>query len=417
MQVSIIIPVYNCEKYILECLDSVCGQTLHSIEVICVDDGSTDQSFFRIKEYSKLDKRVKVVRQQNQGAGVARNFGLQLATGEYVAFLDADDFYYEKSALETLFNACVQNSVKACGSGLKLLRNGSIADDVTLREIKEAAQKATVLKYQDFQFDYGYTGFLFQRKMLIENNIFFPQYRRFQDPPFLVQAMYIAEKFAFKDTALYCYRVPIMAARFSKEKIEDLLKGLRDNLLFAHKHELKKLFHVTLMRVEYEYYSIICRLVDRTDRVKIQLLEEIQNIASIELQQENYTLRVLQFLDQNNENYFEHYEENMIAELSKETKFYLYGAGGLAKKFLKFLERNELLQNLQNIIVSQKAEEKEYIGEKEVRAIDELSDVNRVPVYLATGAIFHHEIVKELQARNVKKYHIIDSVFLEELEV
>ena len=102
MQVSIIIPVYNCEKYILECLDSVCGQTLHSIEVICVDDGSTDQSFFRIKEYSKLDKRVKVVRQQNQGAGVARNFGLQLATGEYVAFLDADDFYYEKKCFGNL---------------------------------------------------------------------------------------------------------------------------------------------------------------------------------------------------------------------------------------------------------------------------------------------------------------------------
>ena len=81
------------------------------------------------------------------------------------------------------------------------------------------------------------------------------------------------------------------------------------------------------------------------------------------------------------------------------------------------MEKNELLHNLQNIIVSQKAEEKEYIGEKEVRAIDELSDVNRVPVYLATGAIFHHEIVKELQARNVKNYHIIDSVFLEELEV
>lgn len=417
MQVSIIIPVYNCEKYILECLDSVCEQTLQDIEVICVDDGSTDQSYCMIQEYCKSDNRVNVVKQRNQGAGSARNLGLQLATGKYVAFLDADDFYYEKNALETLFNTCVQNKAKVCGSSLKLLRGGYIADDMTLCEVKEAAKEVDVLEYRDFQFDYGYTGFLFQKEMLIENHISFPKYRRFQDPPFLVRAMYAAKKFAFSDAALYCYRVPIMVTRFNKEKAEDLLKGLRDNLIFAHVHELRKLFCATLMRVEYEYYSILCRLVDWSDRAVIQLLEEIQSIASNELQQKNYTLRVLQFIEQNDKSFFEHYEENLLAEISKETKFYLYGAGELAKKFLKFLEKNELLHNLQNIIVSQKDKEKEYIGEKEVRAIDELSDVNKVPVYLVTGSIFHHEIVKELQARNVKNYHIIDSVFLEELEV
>lgn len=417
MQVSIIIPVYNCEKYILECLDSVCRQTLSNIEVICIDDGSVDHSCHIIQEYSESDNRVKVVRQQNQGAGSARNLGLQLATGEYVAFLDADDFYFEDNALEALFNTCVQNKVRACGSRMKLLRNGCVADDMTLREVKEAAAKVTVLEYQDFQFDYGYTGFLFQREMLVKNNIQFPQYRRFQDPPFLVRAMYAAASFTFSDAALYCYRVPVMMKRFDKEKTEDLLKGLRDNLLFAHVHKLKKLFHTTLMRVEYEYYSILCRFADWTDMVMMQLLEEIQSIVRNELQQENYSLRVLQFMAQNDKSFFAHYEEGILAEISKETKFYLYGAGGLAKKFLNFLEKNELLHKLKSIVISQKQEEREDIKKIEVKAIDELSDINKVPVYIAAGAIFHHEIVKELQARNVKNYHIIDSVFLEELEV
>lgn len=98
-KVSVIIPVYNAEKYLRECLDSVVNQTLKEIEIICVDDGSTDGSLTILREYRKKDKRVKVLTQANEGVSAARNRGLLSACGEFVAFLDSDD-YIEISAYE-----------------------------------------------------------------------------------------------------------------------------------------------------------------------------------------------------------------------------------------------------------------------------------------------------------------------------
>lgn len=102
-RVSVIIPVYNAEKYLKQCLDSICNQTLENIEIICVDDGSLDSSLAILEEYKSKDNRVKVLSQKNQGAGAARNYGLRVATGEYLSFLDADDFF-EPDMLELSCN-------------------------------------------------------------------------------------------------------------------------------------------------------------------------------------------------------------------------------------------------------------------------------------------------------------------------
>lgn len=91
-KVSVSIPVYNTEKYLRQCLDSVVNQTLRDIEIICVDDGSTDGSIEILREYEQKDSRVKVLCQKNQYAGVARNNGLNYASGEYVFFMDSDDY-------------------------------------------------------------------------------------------------------------------------------------------------------------------------------------------------------------------------------------------------------------------------------------------------------------------------------------
>ena len=92
-KVSVIIPVYNVEAYLRQCLDSVLNQTLGDMEVICVDDGSTDGSAAILAEYAEKDPRIKVVAQPNAGAGAARNAGLVLAKGEWLSFFDADDVF------------------------------------------------------------------------------------------------------------------------------------------------------------------------------------------------------------------------------------------------------------------------------------------------------------------------------------
>lgn len=99
--ISVIVPVYNVEKYLSKCLDSIINQTYKNLEIILIDDGSTDDSGKICDEYSKMDKRVKVFYQQNQGVSAARNKGIDLATGEYLTFVDADDWiekdYFEKA--------------------------------------------------------------------------------------------------------------------------------------------------------------------------------------------------------------------------------------------------------------------------------------------------------------------------------
>ena len=101
--ISVIMPVYNGEKYLRECLDSVVNQTLRDLEIICVNDGSTDSSLEILREYESRDARIRVLSQQNLNAGAARNLGLRYATGEYYSFLDADDFF-EPDMLELAYN-------------------------------------------------------------------------------------------------------------------------------------------------------------------------------------------------------------------------------------------------------------------------------------------------------------------------
>ena len=106
--ISVIIPVYNVEKYLKRCLDSVLGQTYHHLEIILVDDGSTDTCPLVLDAYAKKDARVKVIHKQNEGVSVARNVGLETAMGEYVCFVDGDDFL-PKTSIEKLYNGITKS--------------------------------------------------------------------------------------------------------------------------------------------------------------------------------------------------------------------------------------------------------------------------------------------------------------------
>ena len=102
IDVSIVLTVYNAESYIEGCLDMITGQTLRDIQIICVDDGSTDNSSQIIEQYAQKDDRIVLIREKNAGAGAARNRGMQEATGKYILFLDCDDFY-EPEMVEKAF--------------------------------------------------------------------------------------------------------------------------------------------------------------------------------------------------------------------------------------------------------------------------------------------------------------------------
>lgn len=138
-KVSVIIPVYNSEKYLKECIESALNQTLKDIEIICVDDGSTDKSFDVLNRYKIKDKRVILITGENCGQGEARNKALDAAAGEYIYFLDSDD-YIERNLLEE----CVK-ILDSTGAGLVCF-NTEVIGDKSLRLFKRA-EKYALLKF------------------------------------------------------------------------------------------------------------------------------------------------------------------------------------------------------------------------------------------------------------------------------
>ena len=114
---SIVVPVYNTEKYLRRCMDSIMNQTLKEIEIIIVDDGSKEECAAFCDELSKTDTRIKVVHKENGGLGFARNSGIEAATGEYIGFVDSDD-YIEREMYEELYRAAKKNDADLCLSGI-----------------------------------------------------------------------------------------------------------------------------------------------------------------------------------------------------------------------------------------------------------------------------------------------------------
>ncbi|MBR5160328.1 MAG: glycosyltransferase family 2 protein, partial [Thermoguttaceae bacterium] len=109
--ISVIIPVYNVEPYLRECLDSVVNQTFRDIEIICVNDGSTDGSPAILEEYAAKDSRIIIIHQQNGGLSAARNSGMNAAKGDFILFVDSDD-YIKQNTLEITYNAAIESGAE-----------------------------------------------------------------------------------------------------------------------------------------------------------------------------------------------------------------------------------------------------------------------------------------------------------------
>ena len=106
--ISVIVPVYNVEKYLRECLESLICQTLEDIEIICINDGSTDSSLAILEEFAAKDARIKIINKENSGYGASMNAGLNAAAGEYIGIIESDDFA-DKKMFEDLYNLALKN--------------------------------------------------------------------------------------------------------------------------------------------------------------------------------------------------------------------------------------------------------------------------------------------------------------------
>lgn len=411
-KISVIMPIYNCEEYLKESINSVLKQTLQEWELLCIDDGSTDKSAEILKEYANADNRIRVFSQDNQGAGPARNVGLQHAKGEFVSFLDADDFYLGIDALECMYCTCKEKDVKACGTNLQILRNGEIMPDSIFDDVGQAACEQEILEYTDFQFDYGYYCFLFERHILEEHGIYFPPYRRFQDPPFFVRAMHEIGKFCFIDKSLYCYRMPNVSRRFSSLKLEGLLKGLCDNLSFAKENGLSLLFHRTVSRLEDEYGEIICHNIADVENLQLLLKmnEIIRDMACVDCEMNSdkmnsgYIIKPLRKILNSIAEVENYQKKDFESSLVQSNSIYVYGAGKRTADFLVYLQHKNMFHKVAGILVTDTENNAKLVEGIAVQSVKEYQYREGDIVVIAVSGMYQDEIVTQLETMGIERY-------------
>lgn len=256
--VSVIIPVRNSGRYFRECLDSVTGQTLHNIEIIIIDDASTDGSDAVAEAYAAQDSRITIIHHdESTGAGPARNDGMAIARGEYIAFMDSDDLYPNADVLKKLYCTAVEKKANICGGSLyKIDADGNILD---MKIPDQYFEKDGWINYRDYQYDGGFYRFLYKNSFLKIYKLNFPIRLRFEDPLFFVNAMLAAQQFYALTAWVYSYRKEHKSTHWLQKESQDHIQGVLEllflsatyNLELLHSLMIKNLFLTLRFRARY----------------------------------------------------------------------------------------------------------------------------------------------------------------------
>lgn len=268
--VSIIIPVYNVEKYLKQCLESVINQSYTDLEIICVNDGSTDGSLSILREYEKKDSRIKVFSQDNGGLGYARNIGVLNASGDYVYFIDSDD-WIEKKCIERLYKNINENDSDLCILGLKIFDEEEkkfLTDSYWGTDCYKCNdnEKISFIDIKNVIFRrFGIFTKFFRKSFILENHLVFDEGVFFEDVSYHVKSLLLARKISICNENLYIYRKnrpkSIMNDGFedlkqSDKSISDLICFLKEVKSFLCKRkvfeELKKqYFYFLIEQIEF----------------------------------------------------------------------------------------------------------------------------------------------------------------------
>lgn len=270
VKVSIIIPIYNTEKYIEKCLNSLVNQTLRDIEIICVNDGSTDNSMITVRKFANNDFRIKIIEQENKKQGAARNAGMRIAQGEYIGFVDSDDWvdldFYEK----------LYNTAKKYNSDLALGTNVRIGKGKTKKRLNIEVERFVTELQEKFDIcnlhkDACPTNKIYRSDFLKQNNILWPEGCFCEDKMFSTQAVYYANGIvSVPDIHYFYFRRPnsTVKTKKSRKKYDDrdearkqVLKFLksknvdtRDKDFWAIKRDYKK-FGINWYQIKESFHT------------------------------------------------------------------------------------------------------------------------------------------------------------------
>jgi len=225
VKVSIIMPVYNGAEFLKRSIESVSKQTLKDLELICVDDGSTDNSLEVLNDLSNQHDFINIITQENAGAGSARNNGIKNSKGEYIAFLDADDEFFDDDALEKMVNSNTTDA-DMVSANLLMIDNDEVVDNFfyTGNDYR-CFLKNELIEPQEYGAPLSFYKNIFKREFLIGNNIFFPDFRRGQDPPFLAKILTLIDRIQCVPVNLYGHHFLVDGGAENKINTPEKLRG------------------------------------------------------------------------------------------------------------------------------------------------------------------------------------------------
>ena len=200
-KISVIIPVYNTENYLGKCLDSVCNQTLSDIEIICINDCSTDNSSAILEKYAENDSRIIVINSdKNNGSSISRNIGIKKAKGEYLGFIDSDDFI-AADFLKKLYDKASEDYCDVVKGNI--YNYNPIYKEYKLTEFYNMNDK---IKNNYYYFYYGFTSAIYKSSFIKKNNICFPEkICFFEDPYFSIKTVLNLKTIEIENDAKYFY--------------------------------------------------------------------------------------------------------------------------------------------------------------------------------------------------------------------
>lgn len=257
IDISVIVPVYNVEEYVEKCIQSIINQTFKNIEIILINDASTDNSYEIIKKYIGYDNIIIINNERNIGLSETRNKGIRIARGKYVSFIDSDDFiekdflyFLYKSINETNSDICVSSIIHwYCEDGKSKYINKMLYDDLHTID-NETAIRDFLLRKNIYNYA---CNKLYKRDLFLNNNIYFPKDRCYEDAYTMYKLLYNSNKICFSKKVTYFYvQRPgsIMKQSFSQKDmdyiwaVDELEKFLKENNLFNK-----------LQQEYYAYYS------------------------------------------------------------------------------------------------------------------------------------------------------------------
>ncbi len=325
MKISVIIPIYNVEKYLIRCLKSIVNQTLKEIEIILVNDGSTDNSNKICSDFAINDSRIRIINKKNGGLSDARNFGLEVATGDYISFIDSDD-YVDLSMLESMCELALKYNVDIVTCNLVKVNELN-------EEFKKLPQSNVVNNYIDLKKDFSYFGEMscFACNKLFKKELFlnqrFKKGLHFEDIELIPKLILESKKIIHSNNYFYKYfeRQDSISKSYTRKGL-DIFKAI-ENVTSTFKisnynYEVNELKRFQILQGFYSFLAYVAYVKDK------ELKQEMLSILNNKIKE--YSISRIDILKYNR------FGENYLLSLEfKKIIYYLIGITNI--KWLKYI--------------------------------------------------------------------------------